>query len=376
MPAGEARDVDPHRHRRGHGQFPGQLRRQRARAGGYAGTLSQSAGQRRRRHRRRHGDQHPAAQSRRSGRCLHRADQRSGADDRRPDQDRAGAGLPDRRHHPRPRRNPERLSHRPRLHRHARQGRDRDRPQGARGDRHLGNPVPGEQGHDDRAHGRTGAREEDRGHRRAARRIRPAGLPRRDRAQARCDARRGAEPALSLHCAADLVRRQHGGARRRPSAGDEPEGHADRLHRLPRGGGVAAHQVPAQQGARPRAHSGGPRHRGRQHRRGDQAHPRLEGRQRGAREVDGAGVAGRHRGRPDRADRRSAPPCFIGRHGEADRRADQGDPRPAPAAPHRARPRRDQGRARQARRRDQRLPRHPAFARAHPVDRQGRAGRR
>ena len=67
----------------------------------------------------------------------------------------------------------QRLPHRPRLDRDARQGRDRDHPQGARGDHHLGNPVPGEQGHDDRAHGRAGAREEDRRHRRAARRVRP-----------------------------------------------------------------------------------------------------------------------------------------------------------------------------------------------------------
>ena len=85
-------------------------------------------------------------------------------------------------------------------------------------------------------------------------------------------------------------------------------------------------------------------------------------------------MAGQHRGRPDRADRRPAPPRLVGRHRQADRRADQGDPRPAPAAAHRARPRRDQGRARQARRRDLRLPRHPALARAHPGDRQGRAG--
>ena len=49
----------------------------------------------------------------------------------------------------------------------------------------------------------------------------------------------------------------------------------DRLRRLPRGGGVAAHQVPARQGARPRPHLGRPRHRGRQYRRGDQADPRL-----------------------------------------------------------------------------------------------------
>ena len=45
------------------------------------------------------------------------------------------------------------------------------------------------------------------------------------------------------------------------------------LHRLPRGGGVAAHQVPAQQGARARPRAGGPRDRGRQYRRGDQADP-------------------------------------------------------------------------------------------------------
>ena len=63
-------------------------------------------------------------------------------------------------------------------------------------------------------------------------------------------------------------------------------------------------------------------------------------------------------------------------HLQAFRRAGQGDPRPAPAAPHRARPRRDQGRARQARRRDRRLSRHPALARAHPDHRQGRAQRR
>ena len=262
---------------------------------------------------------------------------------------------------------------RPRLDRDARQGRDRDHPQGARSDHHLGNSVPGEQGHDDRAHGRAGAREEDRRHRRAARRIRPRRLPRRDRAQARGHGRRGAQPALPLHAAADLVRRQHGGARRRPSAGDEPQGHADRVHRVPRGRDLAAHQVPARQGARPRPHPGRSRHRGRQHRRGDQAHPRLEGRQRGARQVDGARMAGQHRGRADRADRRSAPSHVVGRHRQADRRADQGDPRSAPAAADRARPRRDQGRARQARQGDFRLSRHPALARAHPGDRQGRA---
>ena len=38
-----------------------------------------------------------------------RAHRQSGAHHRRPDQDRAGPGFPDRRHHPRPRRHPLRL---------------------------------------------------------------------------------------------------------------------------------------------------------------------------------------------------------------------------------------------------------------------------
>ncbi len=49
----------------------------------------------------------------------------------------------------------------------------------------------------------------------------------------------------------------------------------------------------------------------------------------------------------------------------------QGDPRSAPAAPDRARPRRNRRGARQARRRDQRLSRHPALARPRADDRQG-----
>ena len=46
-----------------------------------------------------------------------------------------------------------------------------------------------------------------------------------------------------------------------------------RVPRLPRGSRHAAHQVPARQGARQRAHPGRPRHRGRQYRRGDPPHP-------------------------------------------------------------------------------------------------------
>jgi DNA gyrase subunit A len=82
------------------------------------------------------------------------------------------------------------------------------------------------------------------------------------------------------------------GARQRPSAGDEPEGPAHDLRGVPRGGRFPPHQVPPQQGARPHAYPGRPRHRGRQYRRGDPHDPRLEGCQRGARVADDARLAG------------------------------------------------------------------------------------
>ena len=71
---------------------------------------------------------------------------------------------------------PRRLSPRPRLDHHARQGRDRDAARRPRGDHRHRDPVSGEQGHDGRAHRRAVAREEDRRHRGAARRIRPRRL--------------------------------------------------------------------------------------------------------------------------------------------------------------------------------------------------------
>ena len=292
---------------------------------------------------------------------------------RRADRHRPGPRLPDRRHHPRPSGHPRRLPPRPRLDRHARQGRDRDAARRPRGDHRQRDSLPGEQGRHGRAHRRAVAREEDRRHRRAARRVRPRRLSRRDRAQARRHGGRRAQPALPLHAAAIDLRRQHGGARRRPSAGDEPQGPAHLFRRVPRGGDLPAHQVPARQGARPRPCPGRARHRGRQYRRGDQADPRVERRQRGARGLDGARLAGAGRRGDDHPDRRSAPQGHGRGHLQALRRAGQGHPRSAPAAADRARPRRDQGRARQARRGDRRLSRHPALARAHPDHRQGRA---
>ncbi len=84
-------------YRQGHGRVPGQLRRQRARAGGAAGALSQCAGQWLVRHRGRHGDQHPAPQSGRSDRRLPGLYRRSVHQPGSADRDRAGPGLPHRR---------------------------------------------------------------------------------------------------------------------------------------------------------------------------------------------------------------------------------------------------------------------------------------
>ena len=164
--------------------------------------------------------------------------------------------------------------------RDARAGAQRDRPQGARGAHHHRDSLSGEQGGDGREDRRICAREEDRGHLRHPRRIRPPGHARGDRAEARRHGRCRAEPALPLLRAADHVRLQHRGADRRQARAAQPQGPDQRLHRVPRGGGRPPHQVPAAQGARAGAYPGRPRHRRRQYRRDHQADP--------------------HRARPDR----------------------------------------------------------------------------
>ena len=156
-------------------------------------------------------------------------------------------------------------------------------------------------------HRRTGAREARRGHLRSARRVRSRRHAHRHRAQARRGRRRGAQPALALHRDAVELRRQHDRAERRQAGDADAEGHARRLPRLPRGGGDAAHQASAHQGARRRAYPGRPRHRGRQHRRSHPPDPHLARPGGGARRADGARLAGARHGAADRADRRSAP---------------------------------------------------------------------
>ena len=89
-------------------------------------------------------------------------------------------------------------------------------------DHRLRDPLPGEQGDDDRAHRRARPRPADRGHRPRPGRERPLRRARRRRAPPRRDARRGAEPALPLHAAADQLRLQHAGAERRPARAARP----------------------------------------------------------------------------------------------------------------------------------------------------------
>ena len=88
-------------------------------------------------------------------------------------------------------------------------------------------------------------------------------------------------------------------------------------------------------------------------------------------------MAARLAGRPGRAlhraDRRPAFPRRRGRYLPPVRPPGARHPRAAPAAPHRARPRGDHGRARDHRRRDPGLSRHPDEPPAHPHHHQGRA---
>ena len=94
----------------------------------------------------------------------------------------------------------------------------------------------------------------------------------------------------------------------RPAADDEPEGLSDAVHRLPRAGDHAPHQVPAQQGPRPRPYPGRPCDRGRQYRRDHSRDPHLARSEHRARHVDVARLAGAGRRGDDHADRRSPAP--------------------------------------------------------------------
>ena len=163
-----------------------------------------------------------------------------------------------------------------------------------------------------------------RGHRPRPGRERPLRRARRRRAPPRRDARRGAEPALPLHAAADELRLQHAGAERRPAGGARPQALPHRLHRLPRGGGRPPHRLRAPQGARAGARPLRPRRRRRQRRRGGGDDPRLGRPGRGARAADDPRLAGGGDRPLHLADRRPLAPG-------AARTAPTSSPRPRPA---------------------------------------------
>ena len=140
--------------------------------------------------------------------------------------------LPDRRHDlplreaaQRPhrrvgdgRRDPPDVRPRPRPGRHARPGRVRGGPRRPDGDHRHRAAVPGEQGGAAREDRRARQGQEDRRHRRPARRVRPRRHAHLHRDQARRQPAQGAEQPVQAHPDAARVQHEHARARRRPAA--------------------------------------------------------------------------------------------------------------------------------------------------------------
>ncbi len=167
------------------------------------------------------------------------------------------------------------LSPRPRLDPHARQGRDRDAARRPRGDHRHRDPVSGEQGRDGREHRRSWC---------ARRRSRASPTLRdesdRDGNRVVVEIKRDAMADVVLNQLYNFTPLQTSfGANMVALNGGRPQvmNLKDLLQAfvgVPRGGRLPPHQVPPEQGARPRPRPGRPCDRGRQHRRGDPHHPR------------------------------------------------------------------------------------------------------
>ena len=309
------------RHRRGHRRFPRHLRRRGQRAGRPArqfpnllanGTAGIAVGMAT------SIPPHNAEELCNARAAPHQASQRH---DREAGRVRAGAGLPDRRHHRRAARvDPRGLQDRPRRLPPARQV-----GEGGHGPRHLPDrrhrdSLPGAEGQAGRAHRRADGREEAAAARRRARRI---GRDRAPGARAQ-EPRRRSRAADGEPVQADRARgallAQHERAVRRPGPGRAVAARrAEALARAPPGGAGAALAVPPEED---RASPRGARrlsHRLPQPRRGDPHRP----------------LRGRSEGQADRAL-------------QAHRGAGRGHPQPALEVAVAARGDRDQGRARQA----------------------------
>ena len=288
---------DARRHRQEHRRLRGQLRRHPEGADGPAGQAAEPADQRLLRHRGRHGDQHPAPPPGRGGRRHDRLHRRPVDHQRRPVRPGQGPGLPDRRldlplrDAPQPahrragddRRHPRDVRPRPRARRDAGAGRVRGDPPRPDGDHRHRAAVPGEQGDPAREDRRAGQGQEDRRHRRPARRVGPRRDAHLHRDQAGRQPAQGAEQPVQAHGAPDDVQPQHARARRRPAADAAAQERDRPLRRAPARDRPAAHRVRPREGPRPGPHPRGPQDRPRQPRRGDRTHPRVGGHAHGAR---------------------------------------------------------------------------------------------
>ena len=220
---------DARRHRQGDGRLRGQLRRHAAPADRPARQAPEPAHQRLVGHRGRDGHEHPAPPPRRDRRRHDRADRGPGDHHGRPVPVRDRPGLPDRRHdlpvrapaqhHQRrlgdDRRDPPDVRPRPRPRRHARPGRVRGGQGRPDGDHRHRAALPGEQVGAPREDRRARQGQEDRRHRRPARRVGPRRHAHVHRDQARREPAQGAEQPVQAHRAPGLVQHEHARARRR-----------------------------------------------------------------------------------------------------------------------------------------------------------------
>ena len=240
--------------------------------------------------------------------------------------------------------------------------------------------LPGQQEDAAGAHGRAGAREEDRGHQPHPGRVRQVRHAPGDRAQARRSARGGAQQPVQADAAAGHLRHEHGGADQRPAQAVQPEGPDRGLPGAPPRSGDAAHRVHPAQGARARPRARRPGRGAGQHRRVHRHHPQRAHAAGGQGRADGTALgqqtgardAHPHPRRRRRDQRRRLPPGWPGeriRHGQRRpvppvRHAGPGNPADAPAAPDRPGAGQDRGRIQGSDGRDRRPARHPGQARA------------
>ena len=261
-----------------------------------------------------------------------------------------GPDFPTRGADRRPRRHRGRLPHRPRLDPDARRRHRRGGRQGPHDPGRHRTALPGEPRQPRRVDRHPGQGGQGRRHRRHQRRVlRPHRHAHRRHDQARRRRQGGAEQPVQAHPAADDVRREHAGDRRRRAAHPAPGPVRQPLRRPPDRGHRPADAVPAAQGRGARPHPARPAQGARPARRGHRPDPAFTVGRRGPGRADGAARDRRGPGR--RHPRPAAAPAG----------------RPGAAADH-GRSRRDRG----AHRRPQR---HPGQAGQAAADHPGRTDR-